>query len=128
MTPLTLSTLPGTFTIHRLPVGASLPGSLYRSSFLSITQTHNELSVVCESTITIDSEKQEKGWSCLRVDGTLDFGLTGILANLSGTLAEAGISLFAVSTYDTDYLLVKRKTLGDAAAALRRAGHTVIGA
>ena len=128
MTPLTLSILPSTFTIHRLPTGTSLPGSLYRSSFLSITQTHDELSIVCDSDIALRSDAQEKGWSCLQVDGTLDFGLTGILADLSGTLAEAGISLFAVSTYDTDYLLVKREILEDAADALRRAGHTVIGA
>ncbi len=127
MTPLALSLLPGTFTIHRLSPAAPVPENLYRSRFFSITQSGDELSIVCESTTKINSEKQESGWSCLRVEGVLDFGLTGILADLSGTLAEAGISLFAVSTYDTDYLLVKHETLEDATAALRRAGHTVIG-
>ena len=125
MTPLTLVLLPDTFTIHRLPPATPLPETLYRSNFFSITQSADELSIVCESTIKIDSRKQEEGWSCLRVEGVLDFDLTGILADLSGILAEAGISLFAISTYDTDYLLVKTETLTDAVAALRDAGHTV---
>ena len=125
MTPLTLSLLPDTFTIHRLSPRSPLPENLYRSIFFSLTQSADELSVVCKSTIKIASRKQEDGWSCLRVEGVLDFGLTGILADLSGILADAGISIFAVSTYDTDYLLVKTETLTNAVAALHDAGHTV---
>lgn len=67
----------------------------------------------------------EGGWRCLRVGGRLDFGLTGILASLVGPLAEAGISVFALSTYDTDYLLVKEDVLAEAVEVLVWAGHQV---
>jgi hypothetical protein len=65
----------------------------------------------------------EPGWRALAVEGPLDFGLTGILASIATPLAEAGISLFAISTFDTDYVLVKAERLDDAMEALRRAGH-----
>jgi hypothetical protein len=69
--------------------------------------------------------KAERGWRALHVDATLDFGLTGILAALVVPLAETGVSIFALSTYDTDYLLVREPQLPAALAALRAAGHTV---
>jgi hypothetical protein len=65
----------------------------------------------------------EPGWRALAVKGPLDFGLTGILASIAAPLAEAGISIFAISTFDTDYVLVKAERLDDAVEALRRAGH-----
>jgi hypothetical protein len=67
----------------------------------------------------------EPGWSGLVVAGPLDFSLTGILSAIAGPLADAGIALFAVSTYDTDYILVKTNRYADAVAALTSAGHTV---
>ena len=69
--------------------------------------------------------KQEPDWRCLQVDGPLDFALIGILADLAGILAEAKISIFVLSTYDTDYLLVKADSLTAAVQALERAGHKV---
>jgi hypothetical protein len=69
--------------------------------------------------------KREDGWRCLKVAGPLDFSLVGILADLSGTLAAEGVSIFALSTFDTDYLLVKAPDLPRAIQALQRAGHTV---
>jgi hypothetical protein len=69
--------------------------------------------------------KAEKDWRCLQVVGPLDFALTGILASLLIPLAEAGVSMFAISTFDTDYLLIKETTLEVAITALRNAGHYV---
>ena len=70
--------------------------------------------------------KVEAGWRALRVVGTLDFALTGILAGLTGSLAEAGVSVFALSTFDTDWLLVRAEALGKARAALEGSGYAVL--
>jgi hypothetical protein len=67
----------------------------------------------------------EKGWSCLKVQGPLDFGLTGIIASLASPLAKAQISLFAVATFDTDYILVKSEKIEEAINALKIEGHSV---
>lgn len=93
------------------------------SHFWSITKTAEELSVLCEEKFVPQQIKQEPGWRCIKVNGPLDFGLTGILSSLAGALAKAGISIFAVSTYDTDYLLVKQENLELAVGALKDAGH-----
>ncbi len=69
--------------------------------------------------------KSERGWRCLKVRGPLDFGLTGILASLVTPLAEAGISVFAISTYDTDYLMVKQDTFETTISTLKSAGHHI---
>lgn len=68
---------------------------------------------------------QQRGWRMLRVEGTLDFSLTGVLESLARPLSEAHISIFAISTYNTDYLLIQESSLGQAMAALRAAGHTI---
>jgi hypothetical protein len=69
--------------------------------------------------------KGERGWRCLRVTGTMPFSLVGVLASLAAPLAEAGISTFAISTFATDYLLVKEQNFEKSVGALRTAGHTV---
>jgi len=69
--------------------------------------------------------KQERGWRGFKVDGPLDFGLTGVLASVATPLAQSGISLFAIATYNTDYVLVKESKINEAVKALRAAGHTV---
>ena len=81
--------------------------------------------MVCSEGAVPAGATAERGWRCMKVDGPLDFELTGVLAALTQTLAEAGVPVFALSTYDTDYLLVKDEQLKIAAAALERAGHTV---
>ena len=96
--------------------------------FVFIGKTDEELSVVCpQDAVPEDALAREDGWRAFRVEGVLDFSLTGILARLSGTLAEAGIGLFAVSTYNTDYILVKRENLARALAALSAAGYEIDG-
>jgi hypothetical protein len=81
--------------------------------------------VVCEESLVAAGARAERGRSLLRVDGTLDFSLTGVLAALAAPLAQAKISIFALSTYDTDYLLLAQNDLDRAIAALERAGHSV---
>jgi hypothetical protein len=97
---------------------------VYGGNFFSIKSTSKKLSVACqESSIPADipaGTRAEKGWSCLKVEGPLDFGLTGILAGISRTLAENGVSLFAISTYDTDYILVRETDLEHAAGTLKK--------
>src|SRR5699024_6290295 len=101
------------------------------SSLVSITRTSTELSVVCPSRMltgnTSDTAQTEPGWRVLTVQGPLAFTLTGILAAVSSELAAAGVTLFSLSTFDTDHVLVKAVDLDRAVAALHAAGHEVIG-
>ncbi len=95
------------------------------ADFCSITRTADEVSIVCPLGRVPDDVRRESGWRCLKVEGPLDFALTGILASLAVPLAQAGISIFAISTYDTDYLLVK--DLDGAVATLTGEGHLIRG-
>jgi hypothetical protein len=121
---LDLSILEDIFTIHRFPPGQQIPEQIYESQFFSISKTENELSIVCSSSISLDSESSEPDWSCMKVLGTLNFSLTGILADISAVLAKAEVSIFAISTFDTDYILVKSEKLSAAHEALEKAGCT----
>lgn len=116
---MNLALLEGTFIVCRLAPDDALP-----PRFFSATRTAEELSLVCLEQDAPQHARQESGWSCLRVAGPLDFALTGILASLAVPLAEAGVSIFAISTFDTDYLLVKTASLATALDALRAAGFT----
>ncbi len=122
---LRLDPLEGSFAVCRLAPDAPLPAWAASGPFVSITRTADELSVVCREDVIPDGVRCERGWRCLRVAGTLDFSLVGVLASLLGPLAEAGISVFVVSTFDTDYVLVKATNFEQAVGVLRRAGHTV---
>jgi hypothetical protein len=81
--------------------------------------------VVCREGAVPEGVRCERGWRCLRVAGTLDLSLVGVLASLVGPLAGAGVSVFAVSTFDTDHLLLKASDFERAVGVLRRAGHAV---
>lgn len=120
-----LTTMPGRFAICRLPADAVLPALTGSSSFVSITRTPDELSIVCDEQSAPKDARAEPGWNLLKVEGPLDFSVVGIVASLTAPIAAAGISIFVISTFDTDYLLVKTENLHTAADALRRAGHTV---
>lgn len=122
---LTLSVLPEEFGICRLETSAEIPAWATGHSFFSITRTLDELSIVCPTTAIPQAVPAERGWRCLKVHGPLDFGQTGILLSLGEPLAKAGISIFVVSTYDTDYLLVPESNFSEAIATLRLAGHSV---
>jgi uncharacterized protein len=96
-----------------------------RGKFVSVTRTEEELSVVCEQESVPSNVKCEREWRVLQVEGPMDLSIVGVLASLTRPLAEAGINLFAISTFDTDYLLVKAQRLEAAKIALEGAGHTV---
>lgn len=121
---LKLSILEDLFTIHRFPANYDIPEQIYESNFYSISKTEDELSIVCNSSIPLNSEETETGWSCIKVLGPLDFSLTGILADISAVLAKAEISIFALSTFDTDYILVKYEQISFAKDALLPSGYT----
>jgi hypothetical protein len=123
---LTLVILPELFAVCRLRKEEKLPQWVLPGEFFSITRTADELSIVCNQANVPDSVQCEKGWRCLQVEGILNFALTGILASLAAPLAEAKISIFAISTFDTDYLLVKENNLQQALDVLLLAGHQVI--
>jgi hypothetical protein len=93
---------------------------------LAIVRSADELSIVCEESKVPMDVKTERGWRVLKVLGPLDFSLVGILSDLANALAKAGVSIFAISTYDTDYVLVKQDQLDVALFALREAGHEVL--
>ena len=103
-----------------------MPEGLFGGEFCCVVQTTEEISVVCETSRAPEGAiSREDGWRALKVSGPLDFGLVGILSKLSSALAEAGVALFAISTFDTDYILVKEGRLKTAVDALRRQGCQV---
>lgn len=93
-----------------------------KGEFVSITNTQDECSVVCPKACIPEGIKYEGPWSVLKVEGPLDFALIGILSFISNTLANAGISIFAISTYDTDYILVKSEKINEAKKCLQDVG------
>ncbi len=116
---LTLVLLAKRYAVCRLGPRSELPGWLdWSGELVSVTATAEELSIVCPAGRVPEGDRAERDWRAFKVEGPLDFALVGILAKLSGALAEAGISLFALSTYDTDYLLVREAKLEAATAAL----------
>ena len=121
---LKLNILADHFTIHRFPPNHEIPKQIYENQFCSISKTEDELSIVCSSSVLPGSNISETGWFCIKVLGPLDFSLTGILADISAVLAKASVSIFAISTFDTDYVLVKSEKLPVARNALQKAGYT----
>ena len=109
----------------RLPGAAALPAWADGAGFVSITRREGELSIVCADERVPAEVQAERGWRALEVEGPLDFQMVGVLHALTGPLARAGISVFAVATFDTDVLLVREETLARAVEALREAGVVV---
>lgn len=119
-----LKVLPSDLTVCKTADTAAL--DLTRE-FYFIAKTDEELSLVCQTADTpACTTAREDGWRGFRIEGTLDFSLVGILSKLSGILAENQIGLFAVSTYNTDYILVKKEDLEKALAALGERGYHII--
>jgi hypothetical protein len=122
---LSLTLLEGAFVIHRTSPDAEIPTTALNSSFFAITRTEKELSLVLPDSVEIESDKSDAGWTCFKVEGPLEFDLVGVLAGISSVLAEAGVPIFALSTFDTDYILVKREQVKVAKEALTSAGYPV---
>jgi len=127
MTKLDLVILKKKFAICQLSPKDSIPDLSKLGDFWSITKTEEEISIIIpENLIPNGNCKTEKGWRAIKIIGPLYFSLTGIIASLSTVLAKAGISIFAVSTYNTDYLLVKEKNLEQSKEVLEKNGHKII--
>jgi hypothetical protein len=101
---LKLESLPGSYTFHKLTTGSDIPE--ISDGFYSITRTEEEISIVCLDEISINSRSSSSGWKCLQVSGPLQLDLVGILHQLTRPLKDAGISVNAISTFNTDYLFV----------------------
>jgi hypothetical protein len=122
--------IPGTYAICRLPAKDPLPPWAGKA-FTSITRTADELSIVCdERRLPPDLDgldlRVARGWALLKVHGPFPLDVVGVLASVAKPLAEAEVSLFALSTFDTDYILVKRTYVNQAIAALTLVGHTLV--
>jgi hypothetical protein len=127
MTLLSLKVMPDRLAVCRLPPDREMPAwAAAAEGFRSLTRTADELSLVCAADAVPPAIQCDSGWRLFEVAGPLDFALTGILLSIARPLAEAGVSIFALSTYDTDYVLVKDPDLAKAVAALEAAGHHVI--
>ncbi len=121
---LTLRQIAGEYAVCRLPAGTAIP-EWAGDAFSSVTRTADETSIVCRAAAVPAGIKAERGWQLLRVAGTLAFDQVGVIQTLATPLAAAGLSIFVVSTFDTDYLLVRAADLQAAEAALRAAGHLI---
>jgi hypothetical protein len=117
---LTLNLHPGELSIVRLSPNAGLPAwlDLTARPLVSVAFTANELSVVCPATLVPSGHRSEGPWRAFEIEGPIEFALTGVLASVLDPLAGAGLSIFAVSTYDTDWILVRAEKLAAAQAAL----------
>ncbi len=122
---LRLSMLEGQVSVCRLDPSSGIPNWAVTGGLFSVTRTAEELSVVCPESAVPEDIRCEKGWRVLKLEGPFEFSEVGVLASLTAPLAEAGISIFAISTFDTDYVLVKKERLDLAVAALRERFHEV---
>lgn len=122
---LTLTVLPEKLAVCRLEAGEEIPAWALTSRYSSITRTRDELSIICEEQYVPQGVKCERDWRALRLEGPFDFNLVGVLASVLDPLAYAAISILAVGTYDTDYVLVREGHLERAVAVLLTAGHAV---
>ncbi len=123
---LKLHLLNETFTINKLPQFAEIPSILAKGEMCFIFRTDEELCIVCPDFMAPNNVQQELGWRCIRIDGTMKLDEVGVLASLVQPLAEAGVSIFSASTFNTDYLFVMEEQLVNAVQALQKVGHEFI--
>ena len=123
---LSLKILPDRMAVCRFDPTAAIPDWIDQSGFYSITRTQQELTIVCVETLVVRGTKSETGWRCFKVEGPLEFSEIGIIFSLTRPLAENGVSVFVISTFDTDYFMVKEKDLAKAIDALTAEGHQVL--
>lgn len=116
----------GRFAVCRMDAAAQLPDWLPAEGWLSVTRTSTELSIVCGELAVPEGVKKQGGWRQIELIGPFDFALTGILASVLTPLAAAGVPIFAISTFDTDWILIPGEHLEKAKRALAAAGHNEI--
>lgn len=125
---MTISVVPGQYAIARFAAKAKFPKDVFSGKgFVSVTRTAEEISVVCEAAAgeALKPDTIESGWTLVKLEGPLDFSLTGVLESVAAPLAKASISIFAVSTFDTDYVLVKEADRDRALEELSGAGFKI---
>jgi len=122
-TSLRLSMLGERLAVCRLDTGSAVPDWATAAQLSSITRTAGELSVVCPEERVPVGITCERGWHALRLEGPFEFGMTGLLSSVAVPLAESGVSILAIATYETDYVLVQESQLDLATQALRERGH-----
>ncbi|MEC4724205.1 ACT domain-containing protein [Shewanella sp. D64] len=120
MSRMTLAVHSQIYSIHSFSPDAKIPAKVFTQEMFFVGKTKDELSVVVPAELKLESIEEESNWRCLEVVGPLGFSMTGILSSVSGALAIAGISIFAISTFDTDYILVKKDKLAEAITALKK--------
>jgi uncharacterized protein len=120
---LKFSRVPGSFAVCRLSSNASIPDWAIAGTFVSVTRTPDELSVVCLEAQVPAGVQHENDWACLKLEGPFPFAETGILTSFVQPLSDRAIPVFAISTFDTDYVLVKNSWLETALGILKDAGH-----
>lgn len=121
---LVLKIILNEFTVHRFSADAAIPKAVYSSNFLWIGKTDEELSIVCDSQIDPGSDAKENGWRAIKVIGPLEFSLIGIVSDITTILAKEEISVFVNSTYNTDYILVRKENLSGAVNVLSSSGYS----
>lgn len=132
MTSLTLVLYPELFTVHRLPRTTAVPADILQSPWYTISKTTDELSIILPATYAHtlalgNDAKVEPGWRCFKIEAVLDLSLVGILTTVADPLRDAGVPIFVVSTYDTDYVLIKNERAEEARRVIvEKAGHRVI--
>jgi uncharacterized protein len=121
------SVLRGTWTVARLGAKDDVPmWALNAPGFVSITRTDDELSIVCQESVIPSGVQSESGWAILKLQGPFPFAQLGVLASFASPLGAAGVSIFSVSTFDTDYILIKAAQVSAACKALTAEGHELV--
>src|SRR5579863_9090376 len=123
---LQFTQISGSFVICRMPPASPVPPWGLEGRFLSVTSTADEVSIVCSSAQVPEGVQHEGGWACFKLIGPFPFGETGILASFIQPLSDRAIPIFAISTFDTDYVLVKENGVEAALHALHEAGHQLV--
>ena len=118
--------MPGKFAVCRLSADGPVPEWAWSGPFTSVTRTADELSIVCAADRVPEEHQPKSPWACFKLEGPFSFSEVGILASVIGPLAESGVPIFALSTFDTDYVLVDAENVKIALQALRDAGHQLV--
>jgi uncharacterized protein len=125
---LKLKVLPKKYSICRLSPHAAIPGWLASAEFFSVTRTADELSIVSLQELAEEVDTAcSRDWRIMKIEGPLDLTIVGLIAGVAGVFKDAGVPIFTMSTYDTDYIMVKEQDLGAGVRALEGAGHEVEG-
>lgn len=112
--------------VSRFPSQSPYPEWAQGESIVALVRTPEEITIVCAEKFVPPGVKAEPGWRAFQVEGPLAFNQVGVLASLASPLAEAGVGIFVISTFSTDYLFVKAIQLEQAITSLQKAGHTII--